>query len=273
MTLENYKGNGWKLTHNVDDQPEEEQFHLHVHEDYELYCMVAGKVGYVVEGRVYDLRPGSLMLMRSAESHRLLVNKHERYERYVLNFRPELIEEQGGAGELLRAFTERGLGERNLYLPSEFSGIEPLGMFRQMCAGCTSLSRETTVRAFLTALLCAVNTVFLQHAEEPMYGESDIGRELITYINENLLEELSLSTISAKIHLSPSQINRVFRGLTGTSVYQYILSKRLIVAQGMIAQGESAMSASQKCGFRDYSAFYRLYKKRMGSAPTAKKRT
>ena len=266
MRSRRYQGNGWSMSYTVDDQPTEEKFRLHVHDDYELYCMVEGKVGYVVEGRVYDLRPGSLMLMRSAETHRLLIHKHDRYVRYVLNFRPELLE---GQEELLRAFTERGLGERNLYLPTEFSGLEPLGVFRQMFASMESVEQETVVRANLTALLCAVNTVFLQQSEQPNYGESDVGRQLITYINENLMEELSLSMISAKIHLSPSQVNRVFRELTGTSVYQYILSKRLIVAQGMIAQGESAMSASQKCGFRDYSSFYRLYKKRMGTAPTA----
>lgn len=260
------------VSYGVDEQPKNSNFAVHVHEDCELLCVASGQVGYMVEGRIYDLRPGAMMLMRRAESHRLLVNGSERYERYTLNFRPELLEKHGFSSEMMmEAFFNRGLGERNLYLPNEFAGVEPLGIFRQMMAGYAENPSPSILTANLCALLCAVNTVFRQRPEI-RYSEEELGRRLINYINENLFEELSLSVISDAIHLSPSQINRVFHTLTGTSVYHYILSKRLIVAQEMIAQGESAVRASQRCGFRDYSAFYRLYKKRIGSSPTAAKR-
>ena len=263
---------GIKLNHSVTENPNDRDFKLHMHDDYELFCLASGKVGYIVEGRVYDLRPGSLMLMRSTETHRLLVYGSERYERYTCNFRPELLRERGFSEELMAAFTERGLGERNLYLPEEFSGVEPLALFRQAYASCEVTDRESVLIANLTALLCAVHTVFTACPEPLPRAKEDVGKELIDYINANLMEELSLQRLSDEIHMSPSQINRVFHRLTGTSVYHYILSKRLIIAQSMIVSGESAVSASQKCGFRDYSAFYRLYKKRMGTAPTAVKR-
>jgi AraC-like DNA-binding protein len=266
-----YEIPGIVLGYGIDETPNDSSFSVHVHDDYELHCVVTGKVGYMVEGRIYDLRPGGMMIMRRTESHRLLVNGNERYERYTLNFRPEVLEAHGFPKEIMTAFHDRGLGERNLYLPGEFQGIEPVGMFRQMMACCDVLPPEEVLVSHLATLLCAVNSVFLQRPET-RYSEEELGRRLINYINDNLFEELSLSLISEEIHMSPSQINRVFHGLTGTSVYHYILSKRLIVAQDMIAKGESAVSASQKCGFRDYSSFYRLYKKRLGTAPTAAKR-
>ena len=266
-----YEIPGIKLGYGVDEKPNDSSFSVHVHDDYELHCVASGKVGYMVEGRIYDLRPGGMMIMRRAESHRLLVNGNERYERYTLNFRPEVLEAHGFSGEIMMAFHDRGLGERNLYLPHEFQGIEPLGIFRQMMASCALFPPEEVLVSHLATLLCAVNTVFRQRPDT-RYSEEELGRRLINYINDNLFEELSLSVISEEIHMSPSQINRVFRGLTGTSVYQYILSKRLIVAQEMIAKGESAVSASQKCGFRDYSSFYRLYKKRFDTSPTSAKR-
>ena len=262
---------GLHLVYGVDERPDDSSFSVHVHDDYELHCVAAGKVGYMVEGRIYDLRPGGMMLMRRAESHRLLVNGNERYERYTLNFRPEVLESHGLSPKLMDAFDHRGLGERNLYLPTEFHGIEPLGVFRQMLESCQTLPAEDVLVPYLAALLSAVNTVFYEHTDT-RYSDEELGRRLINYINDNLFEELSLGVISENIHMSPSQINRVFRALTGTSVYQYILSKRLIVAQELIAKGESAVSASQRCGFRDYSSFYRLYKKRFNTSPTAIKR-
>lgn len=262
---------GIRVSYGVDERPDDSSFAVHVHDDYELHCVAAGKVGYMVEGRIYDLRPGGLMVMRRAESHRLLVNGNERYERYTLNFRPELLEAHGFSEELMAAFNDRALGERNLYLPSDFQGMEPLGVFRQMFSSCETLPKEEVLVSCLCAMLCAINTAFRRQPKE-RDADAELGRRLINYINENLFEELSLSVISEKIHMSPSQINRVFRSLTGTSVYQYILSKRLIVAQELIAKGESAVSASQRCGFRDYSSFYRLYKKRFDSSPASAKR-
>ena len=266
-----YSVPGIVLAYGVDERPNDSSFAVHVHDDYELHCVASGKVGYMVEGRIYDLRPGGLMLMRRAESHRLLVNGNERYERYTLNFRPEVLEAHGFSSELMSAFDDRALGERNLYLPGEFQGMEPINVFRQMLASCEVLPKEEVLAPYLCALLCAVNTAFHRQPKE-RDTEAELGRRLINYINDNLFEELSLASISEKIHMSPSQINRVFRALTGTSVYQYILSKRLIVAQDLISKGESAVSASQTCGFRDYSSFYRLYKKRFGISPTAAKR-
>ena len=69
--------------------------------------------------------------------------------------------------------------------------------------------------------------------------------------------------------MSPSQINRIFNKITGTSVYNYVLSKRLVYAQGMIMRGEGAGSACVACGFRDYSSFFRQYKKRFGTPPSS----
>ena len=116
--------------------------------------------------------------------------------------------------------------------------------------------------------MSGICVAFHNEKEPPYATDRDIGREIIDYINENLSEELSLERISNEVHMSPSQIGRVFRKLTGTSVYDYILSKRLIVAQELISKGENATYAAQKAGFRDYSAFYRLCKKRLGAAPT-----
>ncbi|MBR2020295.1 MAG: helix-turn-helix transcriptional regulator [Clostridia bacterium] len=275
MIHEKYVSTGLILTHGIDQNPSDRTFSLHVHEDFELLCVVTGKVGYIVEGQLYDLHPGSLMLMRNAETHKLLVNKSEPYERYTLNFNPQLLLDHGFSEELLSAFLDRNLGERNHYAELEFDGIQPLVIFQQMLESCAEFSPESVILSHLSTLLYAVNRVFrrettpLRHA--PLDG-NESGRQLLRYINLHLNEELSVGALSREVHLSPAQLNRVFRDLTGTSIYNYILSKRLVAVQERMAKGESALSASQACGFHDYSAFYRLYKKRFGSSPTAQRR-
>ncbi|MBR4072405.1 MAG: helix-turn-helix transcriptional regulator, partial [Clostridia bacterium] len=92
---------------------------------------------------------------------------------------------------------------------------------------------------------------------------------LIDYINRNLYEDITLEDISKKVHLSVSQMNRNFKKLTGSTVHNYIISKRLIAAQIMINEGKSAAEACHLSGFKDYSSFFRIYKKRFGTAPTS----
>ena len=271
--LEEYHNTGLSLTHSIDEDPKDKQFPMHVHDNYEIYCFVSGKASYMVEGHIYDLRPGSLMLMRSAETHKLIVNGSGRYERYTLNFRPELLTDNGFPEEALTVFTERELGKRNLYLPGEFEEIKPVEFFAKCFRELEYLPKREVLLANIAAFLCAVFTAYMRMPEPPYREDRDLGREVIDFVNANLFEELSLEMISKEVHMSPSQIGRSFRKLTGTSVYDYILSKRLIVAQEMIAKGVSATEACQECGFRDYSAFYRLCKKRLGAAPTQTKRS
>ena len=272
MTTQKYAFDGLVFTHGINENPMDRTFPFHIHDDYELLCVVSGKVGYIVEGQIYHLRPGSLMLMRNAETHKLLVNQSEPYERYTLNFSPRLLLESGFSTDILTAFTERELGERNHYAAVEFDGVKPAQIFQKMADGCKSFQPQSVILAHLVSLLYDINAIFRRKPEESPRIPDQSGRQLLDYINGHLTEELSLEQLSTQVHLSVSQMNRVFREVTGTSVYNYILSKRLVAVQERMAKGESALSASQACGFRDYSAFYRLYKKRFGGAPTTARR-
>ena len=273
MTIQKHTSHGLLFTHGINENPMDQTFPFHIHDDYELLCVVSGKVGYIVEGQVYHLRPGSLMLMRNAETHKLLINQRDPYERYTLNFSPRLLLESGFSEDILTAFNDRKLGERNHYAAEEFDGAKPAQIFQKMGDGCKSFQPQSVILAHLVSLLYDVNTVFRRKPEERRYVPDQSGRQLLDYINAHLTEELSLEELSAQVHLSASQMNRVFREVTGTSVYNYILSKRLVAVQERMAKGEGAYAASQACGFHDYSAFYRLYKKRFGVSPTAQKRS
>lgn len=265
-----YNENGIVLMHNKQSEPNAEDFFLHVHDTYEILCFVSGNVKYLVEGREYSMYPGCIMLMRPAETHKLIVRGDESYERYVLNFRADCLKEIGCSEDILTAFNDRALGVKNQYLPNEFCGIEPLNLFKQLASECKSLREpRSAVVVNLAALLLAVNTAFPNKGGRDGNSEADeAGKEIIDYINVNITSELSLEAVSEHVHMSTSQVERIFRKLTGTSVYDYVLSKRLVMVRELISDGEGAMSASLKCGFRDYSSFYRLYKKRVGCAPS-----
>lgn len=263
--IEQCRGEGFFLTHSIDSHPVDEWFEYHIHDSYELFCLVKGKVGYVVEGHVYKLRAGAILLMRGAETHKLIVNESDEYERYVLNFRPELF--KSFSASLLKPYTERELGVRNLYLPSELD-ISPVFVFEKIFRDEKHITSTDATVANIAALLSSINVAFSNTDTRALDTKDTLGGSIISYVNDNLTSDISLEKISNEIHLSPSQISRIFKRITGTSVYDYILSKRLLLFQEKLSSGKNAIEASQECGFRDYSSFYRLYKKRFGFSPT-----
>ena len=262
-----YDTEDFSISHSFDTNPIDTHFDYHIHDSYELFCLVKGKVGYIVEGHTYKLKAGAVLLMRKGEAHKLIVNESQEYERYVLNFRPELF--GAFSPNLLIPYTSRALGTANLYLPQALD-ISAISMLEKVFKEAPLIGARDAVIVNIASLLANIGIAFSKNEVKHPHQENALGGAIISYINENLLSELSLEKISSALHISPSQINRIFKRISGTSVYDYILSKRLILFQEKLSSGMSAYEASQECGFHDYSSFYRLYKKRFGVSPTKK---
>ena len=61
---------------------------------------------------------------------------------------------------------------------------------------------------------------------------------------------------------------RRFREETGYSVHSYLANKRLLYARELLQVGTGAMEACFACGYGDYSAFARAFKKQFGMPPS-----
>ena len=91
-----FKSEEISISHGIDKKPLDRKFELHLHKSFEIFCFISGNADYMVEGKIYSLRPGCIMLMRNTELHKVLINTNEPYERYVINFYPEELIKLGG---------------------------------------------------------------------------------------------------------------------------------------------------------------------------------
>lgn len=90
----------------------------------------------------------------------------------------------------------------------------------------------------------------------------------IEYIEENLLEEMSLELISSKFHLSQYHFDRLFSIIIGTSFKQYVNGRKLTVAaEQLINSKESVIDIAFKFGFKYPEVFSRSFKKQFGISP------
>jgi len=92
--------------------------------------------------------------------------------------------------------------------------------------------------------------------------------EIIAYVNANLEKDLSLESIARQFYMSKSYLMHKFKEMTGYSAHKYIQQKRLIQAAELIRDGVPVVEAGQRCGYGDYSAFLRAFKKLYGVNPS-----
>lgn len=92
--------------------------------------------------------------------------------------------------------------------------------------------------------------------------------QLIRYINQNASAPLPLDHLSDVFGISKYALLHEFKNYTGMSIHQYILTRRVILAQQLIQQGAKPHQVCEQCGFSDYASFYRAFRARTGKSPT-----
>lgn len=264
----NFKDNEISFHHTVSAHPEPEDFDMHTHETCEVYCFISGEGQYRVEGSIYPLTSGTVLIMRPSEAHCLQINPEVPYERCAVHFPPSVLEKIDPEGLLCEPFFNRPLGQNNCYPPSRLD-FDVMQFFSTMCVqNQTSKENRLAVLSQLIPLLYLLRSAY-QHfdkSETPVHQQNTAHR-LVQYINENLESDLSLDLLSSRFYLSKSQLNRIFRSATGESIWNYIVIKRLMDARRKITSGQNPLHVCECYADWDYSAFFRAYKKRFGVSP------
>jgi AraC-like DNA-binding protein len=135
---------------------------------------------------------------------------------------------------------------------------------------CTSESPCAAAEAYLA--LCQLLLSLSEHRQPPEAGEverlpSFIG-EVKEYIDKNYLQIESTGALADKFFYSREHISRAFKRYYNTSVYEYILDKRLLYCQACLKRGESVELAAHHAGFVNMSSFFKIFKKRCGCSPS-----
>ncbi len=98
--------------------------------------------------------------------------------------------------------------------------------------------------------------------------KTDVAKTL-TYIENNYMHRLTLSSISANVNLSTSYLCRVFKSEVGTSITSYLNNLRIRKAATLIKENTfSLKEISVMVGIDDQLYFSRLFKKCMGISPS-----
>lgn len=232
----------------------------HFHDEYEMLLILKGDAHYNVDGHRYALRPYDLVLIPPSTYHFLIPVSNADYESYVLNARFDPAHKE----RLERLFCHPYVINvaDDAILRKKF---ELLDIYRE----------KFSARDFKEAadhLLYEI-VIWLSYKTRDDGGEMRTadGNTLIAsitrYISEHLEEDVCADVIAKSLNFSRSYIQNAFSETMGIGLKQYINQKKIYAAHSDIEEGMTARAAAEKYAYREYSSFFRQYKKVFGASP------
>lgn len=246
---------------------------IHHHDFFEVYFFLSGRVSFKVEGKSYHLEPGDLLLINPQELHQPDIGPDTLYERIVLwidrSYLTGLCSTAGA--DLAACFNNEDPAHTNLLRPTKLRRASMSQLLDRLVQEYYSdeLGSFAYAQGLLTQLLVELNRLarasgYTQKREEP-----DLVSQVLSYIGNHYQENITLESLAAEFFVSKYHLSHEFSHRVGTSVYRYVIFRRLLQARELIIDGHAPGEVYQSCGFGDYANFYRAFKGEYGISPRA----
>jgi AraC-type DNA-binding domain-containing proteins len=243
---------------------------FHFHDNYEMFLFIHGHAEAFVEQSRYILEPGSLLIFNNQEIHKACNLGTAPYERILIHFHPSFIQPLLVCNtNLLACFENHQPGVHNVAL------LSPLKI-KEYCTIADKLifllnnnvyGKDILTLTYLAELLIIINDIFYNTKKANPEPLSGVLSDIMSYIDSNLSTSLSLEGIAKHLAIDKYYLSHLFKKQTGSSLYHYILTKKISLAKKLLIGGYTVMDTCYYAGFNDYNNFFRTFKKYTGYSP------
>ena len=269
------EGREFEIYHATNTTPQPTIYQSHHY--YELYFILRGSIRVIVEET--DVSPvlGDALIYPPHCMHRVThTDPSQPYERFYLYLSRDFLLSISTEGYNFVEVLDRLTGcNRFCVHPGSQAVLELVPMADEIieAARDTSPAALLANRCRMTIYLIRLLQLLEESVTSTAEGPASRMNELIRYINQNAAQPLSLDHLAEVFGISKYALLHEFKDYTGMSIHQYILTRRIILAQQMIQQGVKPRQACEQSGFTDYTSFYRAFKARTGRSPAQYSKT
>lgn len=250
----------------------------HSHDFFELYFFIQGKATYIIENGRYRLQDNDILLISPSNLHRLDINDaSETYERIVLWLNPRFIKKLSTPKtDLTKCFSIALENKNHLIRNAELSAavkdnlMQLQNSSKSLSFGDDIISEMLVSNILLNIANYCLSPTTVADARLELLKNTERNNTVsnaIDYITKHISDNISLDILAEKAFVSKYHLTRIFKAETGTTPYQYILKKRLILSKQLIENGLPITEVYLRSGFNDYSNYFREFKNEYGITP------
>ncbi|MBQ8510030.1 MAG: helix-turn-helix domain-containing protein [Clostridia bacterium] len=253
--------------------------------DARLIYVESGVGAIVIDGRVYRLQPGVLLVWQPGQTygftdviasplHILMLNydffAEQPETRLITPDPPHLFQTERLDGVFCMI---ENADEGGVICDERASWAE--GMLHELLEEYTMrrIYSDTAAAGLLSLLLTRLcRSVRIGGSLRPTAPESKADA-MIAYINSHLSENLSYESLGKIFCYHPNHVNRLITRSTGLPLHRYLTRMRIERAFGLLCdEGRSVAETAELCGFSDATSFARCFRAQTGLSPSEARR-
>ncbi|MFL0554871.1 helix-turn-helix domain-containing protein [Paenibacillus barengoltzii] len=251
----------------------------HFHDAWEIYYLVSGERCYFIKDQIYRISAGDLVLIPVNVLHKTSPagKLSQPHERILVNFRTEVV-------NALLPGREEALEQLFVRYPVLRLNAEEQQLVQLLFARMLAEQKQQAVgyEEYCQLLLAELLLHLLRMANgRPSYDGEDGGEqrpyreiaEVARYINTHYDENLSLSELADRFHLSPYYLSHLFPRVTGLTLVAYINRVRIEEACALLRETELPVTEiAYRVGYQSGTHFGRVFKKAKAVSPQSYRR-
>ena len=247
---------------------EEQIKNMHIHDCCEALLCLSNNHKFIIGESVYEANENDLFVVNQFEIHKMTENGDNFCKRYVFKIHPQFcLLNSTPQTDLSACFYGKNMRKKATLTPEQAKKLITLfeSLKENEKYGDDVLCNVAAVEALVLINRCILSAS--NDSTDAPYSGNSLVHSVVEYINEHLLEEISLDEISLVHFVSKNHLCRIFKKQTGTTVVNYIILRRIAEAKRFLSEGYDVKETCEKCGFNDYSHFIRTFRKIVGVPP------
>lgn len=247
---------------------------FHAHTEYEIYYFHHGKCTYLIGDQIYVLAPGDLILMHGMTLHCPKVDAELPYRRTIIHFDAKYVQSMLHAPFSLNALEpfEKLRNHRFHLTESEQAYVkQSLELLEDLQGQTQGVSQHRFHALFLDLLyfIYGLSQKPMENQISSFSQKEHYAQQIIAYLECHYQEDIDLDMLQEHIHISKYYLAKLFKEVTGFTIFNYLYQKRINQAKVlfMIEKGITVSEVCYRTGFKNPAHFSRLFKQIAGCTP------
>ncbi|MBE6777146.1 MAG: AraC family transcriptional regulator [Ruminococcaceae bacterium] len=250
--------------------------------DCRLFYMISGEGSMVIEGHKYDLNSGDCILFQSGTKYIWQINEQHELNYISINF----------------DYTHNFYSIKKPFHPVHSNMFSPEDILENITFyDCPALNNHIVLPAsnsyeskfrrivteyylggdfsdellssLLKSLVISIVRELNGNDKNPLSNNFELTRKIMQYIQNNYAQEISYESIAKSFHLNPIYANRVFKKISGVSLYSFLINYRIDMAMELLRSTNiEVKEIAFMVGFSDLPHFIKTFKKHTGKTPS-----